>query len=172
MIGTVVSLLLLYLHYKKKCNTAYYILIYLYLRQAIRMLDFENTRQGSDGQVWSVRIITQTAAMTLTSTILGSSYPYTCSHKIVMNILYCAGMFAFLCGVSGFKEIVEDPSVLFTGKIIIVPIGVACFVFHLNITNKINTDFVHRIFEKIKSKEEYKYILDRLEHSIIIIENG
>lgn len=175
MIGSILSLVMLYLHYKKKCQTAYYILIYLYFRQGIRMLDIENSRIDGDTakDMWSVRIITQTAALTLTSTILGSCYPYTLSHKCVMNILiFPSGMISLLCGVVGFRKILEDPSILFTNKIVVIPIGVACYVFHLNITLKVNTDFINRICEKIKSKEEYKFILHRLEHSIIVIENG
>ena len=81
-------------------------------------------------------------------------------------------MLFMVCGIVGFEKMVEDPSIVLNSKAIIIPIGVACFMFHLNITLKANTDFVDGIYEKIKSKEEYKFILDRLEHSIIIIENG
>ena len=90
-----------------------------------------------------------------------------------MNILiFPSGIISLLCGVVGFKKILEDPSILFNDRIVAIPIGVACYLFHLNITLKVNTDFIDRICEKIKSKEAYKFILDRLEHSIIIIENG
>ena len=34
---------------------------------------------------------------------------------------------------------------------------------------KVSNGYIERIHAKLESKEEYKFILDRLEHSIIIV---
>ena len=38
--------------------------------------------------------------------------------------------------------------------------------------SKINNEFIEQAIHKLKTKEEYKFILDRLEHSIITVQNG
>ena len=43
-IGSVFIFVLMYLHYKKKCNAQYWVLVYLFIRNGIRFLDFENTK--------------------------------------------------------------------------------------------------------------------------------
>ena len=43
-IGSAMSLILLYLDYKKKYKTAYFMLIYVFVRLGLRMLDLENTK--------------------------------------------------------------------------------------------------------------------------------
>ena len=55
---------------------------------------------------------------------------------------------------------------------LLIPISVVCFVLHLMLVAKVNNEFIEEIYEKLKSKSEYKFILDRLEHSIIIIKDG
>ena len=36
---------------------------------------------------------------------------------------------------------------------------------------KVNNEFLDQICLKLKNKEEYKFIIDRLEYSIIMVEN-
>lgn len=57
MIGSAVSLILLYLHSKKKyspfkINLAYVVLVYVYIRTGIRLLDFEKTRMVMPQTKW------------------------------------------------------------------------------------------------------------------------
>lgn len=37
---------------------------------------------------------------------------------------------------------------------------------------KVNGSYIEGLHEKLQSKEEYKFILDKLEHSIIVIQDG
>ena len=115
----------------------------------------------------------QTATMTLCSTILANNFPFNRIHMLVMFFfVYPSITFFMFCGLAGFEEILEDSSLYINKKSLMIPIGFSCFIFHLNITLKANTEFIDGMYEKLKSKEEYKFILDRLEHSIIIIQNG
>ena len=36
---------------------------------------------------------------------------------------------------------------------------------------KINNEFIDQVVHKLNTKEEFKFIIDRLEHSIIMVEN-
>lgn len=117
--------------------------------------------------------MSQTATLTLCSTILANSFPFDKTHKFVMFFLvYPSVTFFMLCGLTGFQEMLQDSSLFFNKKSLVIPVGFTCFILHLNIALKANTEFIDGIYEKLKSKEEYKFILDRLEHSIIIIQNG
>jgi len=49
--------------------------------------------------------------------------------------------------------------------------GIICFTIQIWLVQKFNIEFLHQIYEKLKNKEEYKFMLDRLEHSIIIIQD-
>ena len=57
MIGSVLSFFLLYLHYKKKCKTAYCVCIYVFLRHGIRLLDLERTKPIMSESSWSALLI-------------------------------------------------------------------------------------------------------------------
>ena len=80
--------------------------------------------------------------------------------------------FFYFCGCVGFKDLVNNPMIIFNGATLIIPIAVCCFTLQLNLVLKVNNEFVEEIYEKLKSKEEYRFILDKLEHSIIIIKDN
>ena len=57
MIGSVLIFGLLYLNHRKIFNTSYLIHVYLSLRNGIRLLDLENTRQFISNESWSILIV-------------------------------------------------------------------------------------------------------------------
>jgi hypothetical protein len=79
--------------------------------------------------------------------------------------------FFCFCGVAGFKELMNDPSIIYGSLGIVTVSGCMCFTIQLWLIQKINIEFLYQIYEKLKNEEEYKFMLDKLEHSIIIIQD-
>ena len=57
IIGSLLIFGLLYLNYRKIFHTSYLIHVYLGLRNGIRLLDFENTRQFKSNEAWSIILV-------------------------------------------------------------------------------------------------------------------
>ena len=78
---------------------------------------------------------------------------------------------AGLCSNVGLKEPISFESI-YESKTSL-KIFIACCTISINyyILAKVNRSFIKEVVHKMKNKEEYKFILDRLEHSIIMVEN-
>lgn len=87
-----------------------------------------------------------------------------------MLILFIA--FCFLCAVVGLDRIAEPKN--FVLKKYFLQFSFALLVYGLNIyfMNKGNNEFIDEVYEKLKSKEEFKFILDKLDYSIIIVDGN
>ena len=56
-IGSVLIFGLQYLNFAKKWKTYYFVYVYLILRNSIRLLDLENTRQFRSNDAWSTLLV-------------------------------------------------------------------------------------------------------------------
>ena len=69
------------------------------------------------------------------------------------------------------KLMIDDPVVFVqkTGfKFLYTLCGLAMYSYFVN---KVSNDFIEEFHAKLHGKELYKFILDRLEHSIVIIQD-
>ena len=78
------------------------------------------------------------------------------------------------CGIVGFKQFVSDPYRIFkkNGKVIYgISYLMIFFLLVIFILQRVNFDYMDELQKKVKNMEEHKYIIDRLENSIIIIDD-
>lgn len=165
----------LFLYYckpKKFGNVVYGVSIYIILRTGIRLCDFENTRPFGDETEWFFRLVYQTGNLFVHTTVFFMCSPATRLHIFVTMVVLTFETLTVMCGIWTSKLLIEDPIYFFEKAT--VPILLFCFSFsiYMYFVLKVSNGFIDRIHEKLESKEEYKFILDRLEHSIIIIQNG
>ena len=99
-------------------------------------------------------------------------FPFTKRHIIIVFVLILFIAFCILCAVIGLDKILEPGSFVF--KKYFLQFSFALLVYGLNIyfLNKENMEFIDEVYEKLKSKEEFKFILDKLDYSIIIIDGN
>ena len=50
-------------------------------------------------------------------------------------------------------------------------VGILTVSINFYFMAKINSEFIDQVVHKLNTKEEFKFIIDRLEHSIIMVEN-
>ena len=139
-IGSILIFGLIYLNYKNKCNTQYWVCIYLFIRNGIRLLDLENTRAVNSSASWAALISLQVGALIVTASVMGSCFPNTSAHKVIMLTLIPMASFFMFCGVVGFQEFVAEPQIILKTTTMVIPIGVTCFVLHLMLVQKINVE--------------------------------
>ena len=85
-----------------------------------------------------------------------------------MSIYLC---FISLCGIIRINEPVSWESIKNSPNNTKVFYGGLVIMFNFYIWAKVNREFIKEVINKLISKEEYKFILDHLEHSIILVEN-
>ena len=111
----------------------------------------------------------QTSVLTISGTILLFCFPSGGFRKIICILLFVIGMFCVIAGIEGFQEVLDEPLIFLKKTSVLMIAGflyLYAFVFiGLNFGNQLLLD----LDEKLKNEEEYKFMLDKLEHSIIII---
>ena len=137
MIGSVLSILILFLYYKKIFNGSYWVQIYIFLRNGIRLLDLENTNM--DQTSWNALLITQTSCLILSLTILGSCYPFVGIHKCVIILLYPIGCCLIICGVEGFQEVRANPAIFFKSSSMLMLLGLCAFAIYMVIGLRVSS---------------------------------
>ena len=113
MMGSVLSIGLIYLQYKKKYKTMYFVYCYLMVRNGIRLLDLENTKPYKSKDWWSIILIMQSSVTLMTMISMCACFPSTGNHKVVMTALVPLSSFFCFCGVVGFKELIDEPTIIF-----------------------------------------------------------
>ena len=99
-------------------------------------------------------------------------FPFTAMHKAVCFLMILFMAFCVLCAVVGLDKIIEPKN--FMLEKYFLQFGFAVIMFSLNVyfMNKVNNEFIDEVFEKLRGKEEYKFILDKLDYSIIIVDDN
>ena len=85
--------------------------------------------------------------------------------------LFLIGLLAILCGIIGIDQAIENPIYFLKSVSYLIPVGTVCTMLHSYLLGKVNEMLVEGICDKLQSKEEYKFVIDRLVHSMIIIKN-
>ena len=111
--GSVLSIGLIYLQYKKKYKTMYFVYCYLMVRNGIRLLDLENTKPYKSKDWWSTILIMQSSVTLMTMISMCACFPSTANHKVVMTAFVPLSSFFCFCGVVGFQELMDDPSIIY-----------------------------------------------------------
>ena len=99
------------------------------------------------------------------------SFPATNFHIFNTMLLSVYMCFISLCGSISINEPVSLQSIQKTT--ISTNLFFACLVvaFNFYFFAKVNREFIGEVISKLIREEEYKFILDNLEHSIIMVEN-
>ena len=77
--------------------------------------------------------------------------------------------FSILCGIVGLKDALDDPKKLNLRLLFQLITGTIFFLLVIYLQELVNYDYMDELFLKLENKEEYKQIIDRLEHSILNI---
>ena len=83
LICAVACYILLFLDFKKKCNTAYGVLIFVIFRSCMRLFDLENKRSLDEETDWFFKVVFQTMGSFTHITIFFVCSPATRFHTIL-----------------------------------------------------------------------------------------
>ena len=111
-------------------------------------------------------------AFITTSTLLFACYPLTRLHVFISLITFLFGALCFMFAVVGISYAYENPLGLFKSIIIILPVGTICVMMNNYIIAKVNNMLIEEIFVKLQAKEEYKFVMNKLVNSIIVVQDG
>ena len=103
---SIVSFILLYFYYSKKCNTAYGVIILVIIRSNIRLFDIENTRTLDEETEWYFKVIYQSLAIVCHTTTFFACSPATKCHIILTMLLWLFMILAIMCGTYTTKLMV------------------------------------------------------------------
>lgn len=170
MVGSVISYLSIGLYYYKKVDSPlYYTVIYYTFRNALRMIDLENTRPQMSIEEWQTLCILQIIGTALNIHILSKCFPSNIIHKSIVGLMIIYYAFTILCGILGYEKVISDsPSKIFYQMLF----ATIMFIYQQISVISFNKEYLDEVQVKLTNEKEYKFILDRLEYSIIIIEKN
>lgn len=85
-------------------------------------------------------------------------------------ILFIA--FCILCAIIGLDKIIEPENFVLSRYFLQLSFAVLVYLLNIYFLTKENNEFIDEVYEKLKSKEEFKFILDKLDYSIIIVDGN
>ena len=142
-------------------------MIYIFLRNALRMFDIEQTRPVITQEQWQTIFILQMLCSVMNLIYLAKCFN---NDRTRTALLYCLSLifaFGILCGIVG-KSIFTDSKYLKQRFFYQILLGTLLFLLSVYFLQRVNNQFLEEVYLKLKNKEEYKFMIDRLEHSILI----
>ena len=151
MIGSVMVFLSLYMFYTKKWSNraAYGVQIYLALRGAVRVMDFEDTKQFMSEERWELALVIQLTGLIVSISMFFSCFPLTKVHMAVTASLFSFVIIAFMCGIIGMNYLIENPAYFFKNVSVLVPFGAIYTTLHFYLLARLNTMLIEGMFEKL-----------------------
>ena len=101
MIGSAFCALSFTLYKTKKVDFIYYTMIYIFLRNSLRMLDLEQTRPVISYEQWQTIFILQIICSVMNIIYLAKCFPSDKSRRIVVYLLSLFFAFCIFCGIIG-----------------------------------------------------------------------
>ena len=72
-------------------------------------------------------------------------------------------------GIIGIEYVLQNPQQMLSGIFLIIPVGTIFVTLNSYLLAKVNKMLIEEIVEKLQGKEEYKFVIDNLVNSIIIV---
>ena len=148
MIGSMMSATSFVLYYKKRFDTIYYTMIWVCIRNSIRILDLEKTRSVIKHEQWQTIFVLNVIASTMNVIFLSKCFPQSRIRRVLLYFVCVFVAFCVLCGIVGRNNVI-DSNFLFHRFFYHIIMGAGLFLLSMFLLERVNHQFIDEVYLKL-----------------------